>query len=420
MIKYVDDTWAGKRTVRPTTDLNPALVQNNQHKVQPKVPDNSWKAKVVVPVNLKLRHADDTVLQKLHEIQLLFKHSFFPYDLWAQRTSAELSGDFHLVKEWTDRACPSWTDFVEAIIQILDKYKSVHSAFSAFATLLPFKDEAYGNYAERLRDAFYRLGDHQRYGEGTRSLIIHKIQIYQPSVYAEFLSSHRDLTNVEIIEETVLRAKLHDKKAVEAHIYSNPSASVQLHGTTAPFYDLKISAATAEKPGQAQITPRNASDTSVIADPRTEERTVHPAHEDEIHVNCGHCGAQYTGDSHCGVLFVGAARETDNKCFNCGKMGHWAKNCHQKTKFSRNQSSVSSSSSGQKVTLKGLLFKDDKARNLFRSNRFGRDSKKGKGRPRVHLAGHDDEYENQNTIDRLEDDTVDADLEFLLHDDNNE
>ncbi|KAI0991712.1 hypothetical protein K3495_g16475, partial [Podosphaera aphanis] len=103
MIKYVDDTWAGKKTVRPTTDLNPALVQNNQHKFvgerhangainlecfpfssqiphltereqairnifpqfildsqQPKVPDNSWKAKVVVPVNLKLRHADDT------------------------------------------------------------------------------------------------------------------------------------------------------------------------------------------------------------------------------------------------------------------------------------------------------------------------------------------------------------------------
>lgn len=121
----------------------------------------------MVPANLKLRQADHTVLYKLHEIQLLFKHSFFPYDLWAQRMSAELSGDFHLVREWTDRACSSWTDFVEAIMQILDKYKVVHSSFSAFATLLPFKDEAYGNYAERLRDASYLLGDYQRYGEGT-------------------------------------------------------------------------------------------------------------------------------------------------------------------------------------------------------------------------------------------------------------
>lgn len=70
---------------------------------------------------------------------------------------------------------------------------------------------------------------------------------------------------------------------------------------------MNVSAATTHKPGSAQLTPLNATTTSVISDPRNDERTVHPAHEAITH--CGNCGEGYTGESHCGVYFTGAARE---------------------------------------------------------------------------------------------------------------
>lgn len=72
---------------------------------------------------------------------------------------------------------------------------------------------------------------------------------------------------------------------------------------------------------------------------------------------------------------------------------------------------------GQKVTLKGLLFKDDKARNLFRSNQK---ADKAKGRPRVHLVDQDNNSDKASPADRLGNDAVNADLEFLLSQNEND
>jgi hypothetical protein len=66
-------------------------------------------------------------------------------------------------------------------------------------------------------------------------------------------------------------------------------------GRDTPFYEITIGKSKDGKTAILQQPP--AISPSVIADSRTDDRTVH------------------------------AAKKTQNTCFNCGKTGYWVKNC---------------------------------------------------------------------------------------------
>ncbi|KAI1003038.1 hypothetical protein K3495_g5162 [Podosphaera aphanis] len=140
----------------------------------------------------------------------------------------------------------------------------------------------------------------------------------------------------ELIELAVQRAQLVTRVAVESKIYSTPEAVVNLEGNSAPHYELKISESTPSRPSVAQIVQPNAISTrTIISDPRSDDRMVFATNE------------PLPPDNNY------AAHEKDNKCFNCGKSGHWAMNCQSRVK----SSNVKNIPEGENITIRGKLFK---------------------------------------------------------------
>jgi hypothetical protein len=374
-------------------------------------PEGSARSKVTFPKELRLTIADATVLDKLEKIQTYLRVSMIPYAQWPSRVILELTGDFASVARWATANHPTWPLLVEAIVQILAQHHVLHMQVTQFSTLLPFKDEAYANFAWRLRDAFFKLSRTQQTTPIVRSILVDKIRTNMPSVFAEITDKINTLAATDLMEEIVWRARVHNTKAIEKSIYGNPQTTVQLQGTSAPFYDLQIGPATADKPGVAQIKPPNAQVTqTVISDPPLDDRTVHPTEE-------------LTPFPPSKTDFAGAAQERDNKCFNCGKQGHWAQNCRVKPKqppFSRPD--------GRRVTLKGVLYNDDKRSALtdrvrntvtnWRNKGRGNPRSRGPQNTRVHLVDADDPDEDRrDPISRVEDDDdVDELLEGIFSD----
>lgn len=74
------------------------------------------KNRVAIPSNLRLVWADETVLDKLREIQHRLRQALVPYELWSQRVSSELAGDFQQVANFVRLWDPPWIVFLEAVL----------------------------------------------------------------------------------------------------------------------------------------------------------------------------------------------------------------------------------------------------------------------------------------------------------------
>jgi hypothetical protein len=109
------------------------------------------------------------------------------------------------------------------------------------------------------------------------------------------------MISADLLQATVNAARLAAAMAIEGHIYSTPAVIAHLQGSTASFYEITIGELKDGKTAILQQPP--VIPPLVIADPRTDDRTVH------------------------------AAKEIQNTCFNCGKTGHWVKDCKAQSKW---------------------------------------------------------------------------------------
>lgn len=350
------------------------------------------KNKVVFPPNLKLVWADETVFDKLREIQHRLQQALVPYDLWAQRVSIELTGDFQQVAIYAKSWKLDWMTFLEAIIQVLNDHHQLHGPMTRFSTLLPHQNESLINFARRIREAFYRLPQRYRNTHHDREVLIHLLRTYMPTVWLS-VHDHADRWNTQqMVEEAVRRTSVVAHREIENKIYSTPEATVQLHGTSAPFYNLKISEATPDRPGvthleqpDATMTVPAASRLSQISDPRHDDQKVNSTEEHGY-----------------------AITANDNTCFNCGMKGHWAKDCQKKAKFPGDKRQE-----GKKVTLKGTLYDNSNPKYTKFKSAFNK--WKGKTKPKVHFTNDEadeDDEDGKSPAERLQQDESEYEQEL--------
>ena len=110
-------------------------------------PEASRRGKVPFLKEPRLTVADATVLDKLEKMQIQHYTAMIPYESWPARVLLGLSGDVSSLSRWAVANQLSWPFFVEAIIQILGQNNALHAQVTHFSTLLPFKYEAYVNFA---------------------------------------------------------------------------------------------------------------------------------------------------------------------------------------------------------------------------------------------------------------------------------
>jgi hypothetical protein len=85
------------------------------------------------------------------------------------------------------------------------------------------------------------------------------------------------MISADLLQATVNAARLAAAMAIEGHIYSTPAVTAHLQGSIAPFYEVTIGESKDGKTATLQQPP--AIPPSVIADPRTDDRTIHAARE---------------------------------------------------------------------------------------------------------------------------------------------
>ncbi|KAI2610025.1 uncharacterized protein GGS25DRAFT_530978 [Hypoxylon fragiforme] len=173
---------------------------------------------------------------------------------------------------------------------------------------------------------------------------------------------------------------------------------------------MEITEATPTTPGVAKVLQRDATDTipdsarkSTISDPRTDDRKVGTASEE------------------------GFAAKEGTLCFNCGKRGHWAKDCKQRRSYqdrntSRNTRNTpdrrgrpnQSSQAGQPVTFKGTLYREAVRRMSGMRSNVKQLSKRSFFAGNTEDSAHDDNTVELSPDSGDDSDTVDQQLSQLF------
>jgi hypothetical protein len=135
------------------------------------------------------------------------------------------------------------------------------------------------------------MPDKQAASQQIRTHLIEKLQTYASTLWKDIRLEADYLTTLDLIETAIEGAKRQVGIAIQRKLFEDSTTTVHVQEAAAPFYQLIVN-----KPSDVTLAQPLAM---VISDPRTDDRAIQ------------------------------AARETD-KCHNCGKTGHWAKDYRSK------------------------------------------------------------------------------------------
>ena len=194
---------------------------------------------------------------------------------------------------------------LEGIFQVLQQHHVLHSPSMELARLSPLANKSTVFFAEQIRTSFYQLPRTRQAESLVRTMLLDNVKKWMPSVFKDLRfdipkSDTRELVNLIVItaRQEIILTEQKNRFAL--------SKSEDL-----------------EKSDKNTITMYS----------RNDNNGIFPANE----------------DAKMDEAF--AVDVKSNKCFNCNKLGHWAKDCDQKP-ISQNKALHTS---GKNIIIKGKI-----------------------------------------------------------------
>jgi hypothetical protein len=296
-------------------------------------PDNNLKKQIRWTTDFYIQNIEDqSTLKRIQAVENELFESLIPYRVWPQRILTLLKNDFLSVREYLENnTATTWIETLLLIGTLLRQGTRHHEPWYTWIHIHPSQGEQQIGYAQRIREAFHGLSPIQKQEPQTREHLVRLIRDAFATIWGNIQHHQHTLMTAELIDDLVRRTTNGERRAVESTVFSHATVGATLQGAYQPFPAVRLipgaNAAQdkavleylpAQNPQAATLpstfdasqnaVPQNAN---LISDPRTDERTVSFAQGDIP-----------DDDSH--ALAVG-----DGNCHNCGKPGHWAKDCRQ-------------------------------------------------------------------------------------------
>ena len=297
-----------------------------------------------------------------------------------------MDGDFFLVRRLIEQFDISWMQTLEAIFETLENHEMLQEPVPEFARLAPYKDESYLDYAWRVRNGFFNLPMHIRGSDIVRGKAIKNLKTYMPSVWSQIRENQRQMSTSELMDRAVRQTEHITHYEIEKYIYKTSPESVVLQHNSQSYYRQRSEPMTKNATGG---NPR-----LTIVDPTTDDQLIATTSER-------------------------AYVEKTMSCYSCGKARHISPNCPIKKRENTPniRPAVEQQHKGQKVTIKGTLFRENsRVGNLIRT--AGKrlwEGKTSQGRKVYFVASNkEDEDINNSPVDRIDrDGDVDWEIDQL-------